>query len=170
MKNQVLKVAAGLAFAAGWILAQAPAKPPAFEVATIRQAPPITQLAAQIQQGKIHVGMSVDQARVDIGFLSINDLIPIAFKVKPYQVTGPDSMKTDRWDILATIPDGVSKDLVPEMLQGLLKERFKLEFHRDSKEQNVYALVVGKDGPKMKPSRSGCGQASGGGAEGRANH
>jgi uncharacterized protein (TIGR03435 family) len=36
------------------------------------------------------------------------------------------------------------------MLQALLAERFKLTVHRDSKEHAVYALVVGKGGPKMK--------------------
>jgi len=39
---------------------------------------------------------------------------------------------------------------VPEMLQALLAERFKLTVHRESKEQAVYALVVGKNGPKLK--------------------
>jgi uncharacterized protein (TIGR03435 family) len=36
------------------------------------------------------------------------------------------------------------------MMQTLLAERFKLAAHRDSKEQPVYALVVSKDGHKMK--------------------
>jgi uncharacterized protein (TIGR03435 family) len=36
------------------------------------------------------------------------------------------------------------------MLQALLKERFKLEFHRDTKEQNAYVLVVDKGGPKLQ--------------------
>ena len=38
------------------------------------------------------------------------------------------------------------------MLQALLAERFKLAVHRQSKEQSVYALVVGKNGPKLKES------------------
>jgi len=100
----------------------------------------------------MHVGMSVDGARVDIGFMSLADLISMAFKVKPYQVSGADWMRQERFDILATIPEGVSKDQVPEMLQALLIERFKLTVHHDTKEEPVYALLVGKNGPKMKPS------------------
>jgi len=39
---------------------------------------------------------------------------------------------------------------VPEMLQGLLADRFKLTMHRSSKETQVYALVIAKNGLKMK--------------------
>ena len=38
------------------------------------------------------------------------------------------------------------------MLQGLLAERFKLAIHRESKEQAVYAMVMGKGELKIKPS------------------
>jgi uncharacterized protein (TIGR03435 family) len=57
-----------------------------------------------------------------------------------------------RWDIQATLPEGTNKDQVPEMLQALLAERFKLKVHKDSKEQPVYGLVVAKGGHKMKPA------------------
>jgi uncharacterized protein (TIGR03435 family) len=39
-----------------------------------------------------------------------------------------------------------------QMLQSLLADRFKLEVHREMKEMPVYALVVGKNGPKLKES------------------
>jgi uncharacterized protein (TIGR03435 family) len=131
---------------------QAPAAAPAFEVASVKPAPPITSLVSQIQSGKMHVGMSIDGARVDIGFMSLADLIPLAYKVKPYQVTGPDWMRQERFDIMAKIPDGVSKDQVPEMMQALLADRFKLAIHREKKDLSVYALVVAKGGPKLKDS------------------
>ncbi len=38
------------------------------------------------------------------------------------------------------------------MLQMLLAERFNLKVHREAKEMAVYALVVGKTGPKFKES------------------
>jgi uncharacterized protein (TIGR03435 family) len=130
--------------AAGAVFAQAPA----FEVASIKASPQITP--AQIMSGQIHVGMTIDAARVDIGFSSLADLIRTAYRVKPHQVTGPDWMSAQRFDIVAKIPEGASKEQVPEMLQALLAERFKLAIHRDSKEQTVYALVVGKSGSKLK--------------------
>jgi len=41
---------------------------------------------------------------------------------------------------------------VPEMLQALLAERFKLATHREMSEQPVLGLVIGKSGPKLKES------------------
>jgi uncharacterized protein (TIGR03435 family) len=137
-------VYAALAFVSSVLFAQAPA----FEVASIKQAAQITP--AQMMSGQIHVGMTIDAARVDIGFWSLSDLIRTAYRVKPHQVTGPDWMPTQRFDIVAKIPEGASKEQVPEMLQALLAERFKLVIHRDSKEQTIYALVVAKGGPKLK--------------------
>lgn len=129
-------------------LAQTPAAAPAFEVATIKPAETITP--QMIQAGKMHVGMQVDKARVDIGYLSLYDLVSVAYKIKPYQVEGPEWMRVQRFDILATMPPGATKDDVPVMLQALLKERFHLEFHRDKKEHPVYALIVAPGGVKMK--------------------
>ena len=121
---------------------------PAFEVATIKPASMPTP--ADVAAGKLHVGMTVDAQRVDIGFLSLSDLITIAYRVKRYQVVGPDWMSGQRFDVQGKIPEGASRDQVPEMLQALLAERFKLAVHRDTKEHAVYALVVGKGGPKLK--------------------
>jgi uncharacterized protein (TIGR03435 family) len=36
------------------------------------------------------------------------------------------------------------------MLQALLVERFQLRFHRETRQTPVYALVAGKNGPRMK--------------------
>jgi uncharacterized protein (TIGR03435 family) len=38
------------------------------------------------------------------------------------------------------------------MLQKLLADRFKLAFHREKKELSVYAITVGKTGPKLTKS------------------
>ncbi len=150
-----LAVSAALALGAfsgalsGTLFGQAPAAAPAFEVATIRAAPSIMELVQQIQSGKAKIGMTVDGSRVDMGFSSLADLIRIAYRVKAYQVQGPDWMAQQRFEVQAKIPEGVSEDKVPEMLQALLAERFKLTIHRDKKELPVYALIVGKNGPKM---------------------
>jgi len=56
------------------------------------------------------------------------------------------------------------------MMQGLLKDRFKLAFHRETKELPTYSLVVAKGGPKLKAAEiiDGGGEGgSGGGGRGR---
>jgi uncharacterized protein (TIGR03435 family) len=142
--------AAAAMICCGLLQAQTPAPPLTFEVAAIKTAPPLD--AAKIMSGKLKIGMTVNAGRVDIGNLSLADLIRMAYKVKPYQITGPDWMPAQRFDIQAKMPEGATKEQVPEMLQALLAERFKLAIHRDSKEHAVYALVVGKGGAKMKES------------------
>jgi uncharacterized protein (TIGR03435 family) len=132
-----------------WLLAQTSATP-AFEVASIKPAPPLQNLVAQIQSGKLRLGMNIDGARVDINFVSLSGLITAAYRVKQFQIVGPDWLRSQYFEIHATIPEGATKDQVPEMLQALLAERFKLSAHRENKEQPVYALVVSKGGAKLK--------------------
>src|SRR5262245_13533414 len=121
--------------------------PPAFEVASIKEARPSME---SMQAGQFHVGMNINGSRADYGFMSLADLIPYAYRVKPYQLSGPSWMSETRWDILAKIPEGQPADRAPEMMRNLLAERFKLSVHRETREQSVYALVVGKAGLKIK--------------------
>jgi uncharacterized protein (TIGR03435 family) len=135
-------------------VAPAQAKP-AFEVASIRPAAPLdmTKLAAAVQAGQTpRLGPRVAGTRAEYIYMALRDLIVLAYNVKPHQITGPDWIANQRFDIVAKFPDGASKDDVPKMLQALLEERFKLALHRESKEHPVLALVVGKGGPKMKES------------------
>jgi len=96
--------------------------------------------------------LTVEGNRVDIRFMSLHQLIVTAYGLKPYQLNGPEWMRSQRFDILATIPEGLSTDRVPEMLRTLLAERFKLSLHHDNREQPVYALVVGRNGSKLRES------------------
>lgn len=129
---------------------QTPAAPH-FEVASIRPTAP--DLMSQYAAGKLHTGMSVDGARVDIGAMTLADLICTAYHIWSYQLSGPSWMTANRFDILARIPDGVPKERVPEMLQALLAERFRLAVHHEMKDENVYALIAGKGGSKLVQSR-----------------
>jgi uncharacterized protein (TIGR03435 family) len=128
---------------------------PAFEVATIKPSPPMDQakLAAAMQAGgKMPVGANIDSHRAEYLYLDLKSLLSFAYGVKPYQITGPDWMSTTRFDIVAKMPEGSTKEDAPKMLQTLLEERFKLTTHRASAEHPVLALVVGKGGPKLKAS------------------
>jgi len=122
-----------------------------FDVAAIKPAAPLN--LAEIAQGKIpKVGMTVEGTRVDIGYMSMADLLRTAYEVKPFQISGPDWINNERFDITARMPEGSTKEQAPKMLQTLLAERFQLKVHRENRENNVYALVVAKGGPKLKES------------------
>jgi uncharacterized protein (TIGR03435 family) len=92
----------------------------------------------------------VDKAQVDIRMLTLADLIRMANKLKSHQLQPPAWMNEQRWEIVGKMPDGATEEQVPEMLQALLADRFKLAVHKESKEQSVYALVVAKGGHKLK--------------------
>ncbi|HKE26669.1 MAG TPA: TIGR03435 family protein, partial [Bryobacteraceae bacterium] len=120
-----------------------------FEVATIKpSAPP--------GNGPIRIGSrggpgSGDPGRVTYSFSRIRDLMVDAYNVKFYQISGgPDWLDSERFDIVAKIPEGTTKEQARVMLQNLLADRFKLTIHRETKELPMYALTVGPKGPKLK--------------------
>jgi uncharacterized protein (TIGR03435 family) len=116
---------------------QAPAKRVEFEVASVKPSPPLGQ------GGQVVVGLHMDGSHARIA---------MAYRVKAYQVNGPDWIGSQRFDVNATLPAGATADQIPEMLQNLLADRFQLKFHREKKEFPVYALVMGKPPLKLKES------------------
>jgi uncharacterized protein (TIGR03435 family) len=162
MNRLLWRISGSLVLAAGAVMGQTAAAGPVFEVASIKPAAPLDR--SQMLSGQMHIGMKIDAARVDIGGMSLADLIRVAYRVKPYQLSGPDWMASERFDVLAKMPEGATREQVPEMLQALLAERFKLAVHRESKEHAVYALVVGKGGPKLKESAPDADALAGGDA------
>jgi uncharacterized protein (TIGR03435 family) len=151
--------AALLAIASCAAFAQTTAATPSFEVATVKPAaPPATSMGPgggmriAIRMGARGGPGTADPGQMMYSGMSMKSLLVNAYGVKTYQVSGPNWMDTERFDIVAKVPPGASKDDVKLMLQNLLAERFKLTLHREKKDLPMYALVVGKNGPKMKES------------------
>jgi uncharacterized protein (TIGR03435 family) len=126
--------------------------PPAFEVAVIKPSLPIAEALPLLREGKLKAGVRIDKARVDMGFVTITDLIVEAWKVKPHQISGPDWLSMERFDIQAKLPDDAAEDQVPQMLRTMLADRFGMRTHTESRTLSVYALIVGKNGAKLQPS------------------
>jgi uncharacterized protein (TIGR03435 family) len=121
-----------------------------FDVASVKES---QDLGAILAAGKIpHVVRKVDDESFEYDFTTLLELIAYAYDVKPYQVSGPDWMKSLHFDVDAKLPDGAKKEQAPAMMQALLAERFGLQIHRDTKDLSVLALEVGKNGVKMQPS------------------
>ena len=91
---------------------------------------------------------------VDLGGVSMMMLITRAYGLHSFQVIGAPELDTTRFDILAKLPAGSSTAQVPEMLKTLLRDRFRLEAHQDTRDWGVYALTAAKGGPKvpLKPA------------------
>lgn len=128
-------------------LAQAPPAKLEFEVASVKTGEPITAGTTQVD-----IGMHIDGAQVRFNSLALRDLLRWAYKVKTYQIEGPDWMVSERYEIAAKLPAGATRDQVPEMLQNLLKDRFQMVMHMTKKDFPVLGLVVAKGGLKMKQS------------------
>jgi len=118
---------------------------PEFEVASIH---PVDQN----NQAQVNVGVHIDGAQVNITYFALKDYIRVAYKIKDYQIVGPDWLASEHYDISAKLPSGATRDQVADMLKSLLEDRFKIKSHMDSKEFPVYALIPAKGGVKLKES------------------
>jgi uncharacterized protein (TIGR03435 family) len=155
MRNQSIRVLlAGLVLATTAAFAQAPASKLVFDVASVRPSPPpdMQKMMANLQAGRKPESVHIEGSRATFVYMSVKQLIAYAYKLRAYEVTGPDWMVTDRFDIVARMPDGTTKDDVPAMLQALLKERFHLTAHREAVDQPVLGLVAAKNGLKLQPA------------------
>ena len=84
--------------------------------------------------------------------VTLKGLILQAYEVLPHQVAaGPEWLDLNEYDIDARSEGRATPKELRIMLQTLLKERFHLTFHRETKQMSVYALVVAKGGPKLHP-------------------
>jgi uncharacterized protein (TIGR03435 family) len=69
-------------------------------------------------------------------------------------VNGPKWLESDKFDIVGS----TSSERPPtepewmKMMASLLASRFQLRFHLEKRELAVYAIVVGRDGPRLKLS------------------
>jgi uncharacterized protein (TIGR03435 family) len=99
--------------------------------------------------------MKTEASRVVIRSWSLADITGAAYRVRTDQISGPDWLGSQRFDVQSNMPAGVSPDQVTEMLQTPLAERFKMVARRSQKAMPIYALTVAKSGPKLQESAAG---------------
>lgn len=83
---------------------------------------------------------------------SLSSIVQYAYDLRPYELQPPVATDTSEFNIEAIVPSGATAEQIPLMLQSLLTERFKLTFHRETAEVKGYALVVARNGLKIKES------------------
>jgi uncharacterized protein (TIGR03435 family) len=142
------KIAAGVALIAGWAAWGQTTATLSFEVASVKPSVP-----GPWRESKVGVD------RIDFPNATLKYCVAFAYGVKEFQISGPSWLGDVRHDILAKGSEGTRRDQLPEMMQALLAERFKLQIHRETKEFNVIVLSVGKNGPKLKESPQDPGSA-----------
>jgi bla regulator protein blaR1 len=139
---------------------QTPSQIPGFEVASIKLSSPAgggTQIG--VSPGGVFTARNV----------TVRALIQQAYDLRDFQISGgPGWLDTQPYDIVAKgngtdVSDDEIRKMTDEQrkafkaqflvkLQMLLADRFQLKVHREMKELPIYALVVAKSGPKIKPA------------------
>jgi uncharacterized protein (TIGR03435 family) len=114
------------------------AQTPAFEVATIRAS------------GTATSSVDVSPGRLTLRSRNLSQLLQQAFNVQTTQIVGPSWLSDYFYDISATAPATATEEDMRLMLQNLLKMRFNLREHRETREVPIYVLTVGKNGHKLK--------------------
>jgi uncharacterized protein (TIGR03435 family) len=123
---------------------------PTFEVASVKLSQPTTP-GTPVFFGPARGGPGTpDPGQITWTNATLKGMLMIAHDVKQYQINGPGWLDTERYDVVAKVLDGATKEQVNLMWQSLLAERFSLKLHHEPKEFQVEQLVVGKNGAKLK--------------------
>lgn len=152
---------AGIGFAAllsNAALCQPAANKPAFDIADVHVSPRATwaKTAGNNMQGGI-----LNAGRYELRRATMLDLIKTAYGVDADKIYGgPSWLDYDKFEVVAKAPPGTRPDVLRQMLQSLLAERFGLAVKMDTKPMPAYLLAVVKDQSKLKAtegsSSSGC--------------
>lgn len=155
-------LAAGLAFG------QSAPAPLTFEVASVKPSGETDRRMIRFMPGG---GLRVTG-------MVLKNLIAFAYDVRDFQIAGgPGWINSAPFDIeaksdrnssenttpdeLRNMTDAQMKNAAEQMrskLQALLADRFQLTLHHETKEEPVYALVIGKNGSKLQESQMKAGE------------
>ena len=125
------------------LAAALPAFGQAFEVVSVRKA-----------QSERFAASPYGGNQFSINGVTLVNLISLAFGVSSTDLAGgPGWGDSEYYDVVAKAEDGVvlTYEALQPRMQRLLADRFRLVTHREPRRVPGYALVVAKDGPKMKP-------------------
>src|SRR5262245_33800961 len=126
------------------LLAQQPG-PPGFEVASVKP----NKSGARGGSLRPQPG-----GRVDAVNMPVNTLISFAYQAPLFMLTGgPAWIADERFDIVAKLEGDPSRlagasglDTLRLAMRSLLADRFQLKVHRETRDGDVYALVMARSG------------------------
>jgi uncharacterized protein (TIGR03435 family) len=123
-----------------------------FEVASVR---PSESLPPPGSSGAV-----IRPDQFDAPSYPLQALVALAHGISNARITGwPEWTQRVRYDVRAKTARPSTRQEVLAMLQTLLAERFSLKVHRETREMDIYALVVarpGATGPKLQPVAVDC--------------
>ena len=118
---------------------------PEFEVASVKVSDALGSATAS------HGGPGTDSpGQWTATSATVRYLVYMAWELDVYRRSGPKSMNSAWFDIVAKLPPGTNKHDFHLMLQRLLIDRIGLVIHHESKETELYEMVIAKGGVKLK--------------------
>jgi uncharacterized protein (TIGR03435 family) len=126
-----------------------------FEVASVKRSAPETGSGARSTGA---VPRQQEPFRISCPHVTLKAVIAAAYGVDTDNVSGPQWLEDERYDISAKQPDGASPDQTPVMLQHLLADRFHMTAHEETRPGKGFGLLIIKDvaakgGPKLTPAK-----------------
>lgn len=136
-----------IALVSGAAFGQSAETTPTFTIADVHPSAPTKNPNVFMSGGVVRGG------RYDLRHATMLDLVSTAWGIDADRVYGgPSWLELDRFEIAAKTPPNTSQETAKLMLQALLKERFHLVVHMDTKTAPGFELSLGKGKPKMKQS------------------
>jgi len=117
--------------------------------------PPVAFEAISIHRnisGSTNTHINTSGGRVTITNATLKTLIRNAYDIQSFQFGGgPSWLDSDFYDIAATTGGAadIPQDQYRALIRSLLADRFHLKVHWETRQGDIYALVVAKNGPKM---------------------
>src|SRR5215208_4773546 len=130
---------------------------------------PLTGPAPEFEVASVKINKSGDNqtrfnfvgGRIDVINMQLRGIIQSAYRVPANQLVNvPAWVNGTRVDIVVKADPKYSVQELQNMLQPLLVDRFKLKFHREMREMDVYVMTLanadGRLGPKLEKSETNC--------------
>jgi uncharacterized protein (TIGR03435 family) len=131
-------------FATNAARGQATAKPE-FEVASVKPMPPSSP-----QFPETGGPGTTDPGQITWSGVPLKWLLKTAYDVRLYQINGPAWLDSERYMIVAKVPEGATKEQVNRMWQSLLKDRFGVVVHHESRVVQADEMTLAKGASKLK--------------------
>ena len=143
-----------------------PAPPPPSSEAEVKFE--VTSVKKSGPPGQGFLPFRLQGGRFSMGGMTVGSLITLGYGIQRYQlVGGPNWMNTDRFDINAVAEDVPPQPPTPGtpnrmqlLVRSLLKERFALKTHNETRELPLSYLVMAREdrklGERLRPSTIDC--------------
>lgn len=134
--------------------AQSAADELTFDAASVKQSGPLARDRNSIAFLRAPSGGpgTNSPGRISYPHITLKALLKEAFELQDSQILGPFWLSSIQFDVEAILPPQTTREQFRVMLQNLLKARFNMKIHSETKELPFYSLLVTKNGPKLAES------------------